>query len=273
MIIATKELIGPVVAVCLWGTSHQDQTAVVINDNQNAWCWINSRGSRRNTIAQYLIFVLTRAETSNDLEIFAAYVNTNRNSIADQGTWVLTGLTSGAETADRAEEYYAWAAQTLPGYLVENSTNYVEGLLPQAGNQDSPGLGWEPKRPPALVRRATGRNPNTETAGPLISHDGRVLRPPQRNHESVRGARAARVRVPGRIGDRRTRARFSPKGSRADRRRACGFRGRSCRAAYTRGKTQAHPSGRRSPVCEVLARQHSEEGSNRSVSLDGGRNS
>ena len=31
MIIAIKELIGPVVAVCLWGAAHQGQTAVVIN--------------------------------------------------------------------------------------------------------------------------------------------------------------------------------------------------------------------------------------------------
>ena len=36
MIIATKELIGPVAAVCLWSANHQGQTAVVINDNQNA---------------------------------------------------------------------------------------------------------------------------------------------------------------------------------------------------------------------------------------------
>ena len=66
MIIAIKELIRPVVAVCLWGVMHQCQTAVVINDNQNACCWVNSRGGCRNVIAQYLIFVLTRAETRND---------------------------------------------------------------------------------------------------------------------------------------------------------------------------------------------------------------
>ena len=72
MIIATKELIGPVVALCLWGTSHQGQTAVVTNDNQNACCWINSRRSYRNPIAQYLVFALTRAETSSDLGIFTA---------------------------------------------------------------------------------------------------------------------------------------------------------------------------------------------------------
>ena len=87
---------------------------VVVNDNQNACYWINSRGSCRNPIAQYLIFVLTRAETRNDLDIFAAYVNTKRNLIADQGTHVLTGLTSEAEVEDRAEEYYDWAAQALP---------------------------------------------------------------------------------------------------------------------------------------------------------------
>ena len=137
MIIAIKELIGPVVAVCLWGASHQGQTAVVINDNQNARCRINSRWDCRNTIAQYLIFVLTRAETRNDLDIFAAYVNTKRNLIADRGTRVLTGLTSGPEAADRAEEYYEWAAQTSPGYSIENWTNYVEDLLFQAGNQDT----------------------------------------------------------------------------------------------------------------------------------------
>ena len=107
MIIAIKELIGLVATLCLWGTSHQGQTAVVINDNQNACCWINSCGSYSNTIAQYLIFVLTRAETRNDLDIFAAYVNTKRNSIADQGTRVLAGLTSGAEAAGRVWEYYA----------------------------------------------------------------------------------------------------------------------------------------------------------------------
>ena len=120
MIIAIKELIGPVVALCLWGTSHRSQTAVVINDNQNACCWINSRGSCRSPIAQYLIFVLTRAETRNNLDIFTAYVNTKRNSIADQGTQVLTGLTSGVEAADQTEECYAWAAQTLSDYSVEN---------------------------------------------------------------------------------------------------------------------------------------------------------
>ena len=129
MIIAIKELIGPVVALCLWGTSHQGQTAVVINDNQNACCWMNSRGSCRNPMAQYLIFALTRAETRNDLNIFAAYVNTKRNSIDNQGTRVLTGLTSGAEAADRPEEYYAWAAQTLPDYSAENWAEYVEDLL------------------------------------------------------------------------------------------------------------------------------------------------
>ena len=55
-------------------------------------------------MAQYLIFVFTQAETRNDLDIFAAYGNTKRNSIADQGTRALTGLTSGAEAAYRAEE-------------------------------------------------------------------------------------------------------------------------------------------------------------------------
>ena len=33
MIIAIKELAGPVVALCLWGADHHGQTAVVINDN------------------------------------------------------------------------------------------------------------------------------------------------------------------------------------------------------------------------------------------------
>ena len=51
MIIAVKELVGSVVALCLWGASHQGQTAVFINDNQNACCWINSRGSCRNAIS------------------------------------------------------------------------------------------------------------------------------------------------------------------------------------------------------------------------------
>ena len=36
MIIAIKELIGPATAVCLRGADHHGQTAVVINDNQNA---------------------------------------------------------------------------------------------------------------------------------------------------------------------------------------------------------------------------------------------
>ena len=36
MIIAIKELIGPVLAVCLWGVDHHGQTAVVVNDNQNS---------------------------------------------------------------------------------------------------------------------------------------------------------------------------------------------------------------------------------------------
>ena len=44
MIIVTKELVGPVVAVGLWGTSHQGQTAVVINDNQNTRGWITRAG-------------------------------------------------------------------------------------------------------------------------------------------------------------------------------------------------------------------------------------
>ena len=65
MIIATKELIGPVVALYLWGANHQGRTAAVINDNQNACCWINSHGSCRNPITQYLIFVLTRACNSS----------------------------------------------------------------------------------------------------------------------------------------------------------------------------------------------------------------
>ena len=104
MIIATTELIGPVVAFCMWGANHQGQTAVVINDNQNPCSWTNSCGSCRNPIAQYLIFVLTRAETRNDLGIFAAYINTKRNSVADQGIQVLKGPTSGAGAEDRAEE-------------------------------------------------------------------------------------------------------------------------------------------------------------------------
>ena len=110
MIIAIKKLIGSVVAVCLRGASHQDQTTVVINDNPNAYCWINSRGGCRNVIAQYLIGVLTRAETRNDLGVSAAYINTKRNLIADRGTRVLTGLISGAEAVDRVEEYLEWAA-------------------------------------------------------------------------------------------------------------------------------------------------------------------
>ena len=88
--------------VFLWIPSHQGQTAVVINDNQNACCWINSRGNCRNPIAQYLVFALTRAETRNDLDVFAAYVITKRNSVADQGTRVLIDLTSGGEAASRA---------------------------------------------------------------------------------------------------------------------------------------------------------------------------
>ena len=120
VLISLKLFCMPVVALYLWGTSHQGQTAVVINDSQNACCCINSRVSCRNPRAQYLIFVLTRAETRKDLDTFAAYIYTKRNSIADQGTQVLTGLTSGAEAADRVEEYYAWAAQALSDYSAEN---------------------------------------------------------------------------------------------------------------------------------------------------------
>ena len=174
MIIAMKELIGPVVAVCLWGTAHQGQTAVVINDNHNACCWINSRGGCRNVIAQYLIFVLTRAKTRSELDIFAAYVNTKRNSVADQGTRVLTGLTSGAEAADRVNEYLAWAMNALPGYSVEDWADYVEDLLLQAENQSTLELWHEPIPPSAQVKRAAGRNPR---AGPASAppNKGRIL--------------------------------------------------------------------------------------------------
>ena len=51
MVIAIKELIRPIVAVCLWGVMHQGQTTVIINDNQNTCCWINSRGGCRKAIA------------------------------------------------------------------------------------------------------------------------------------------------------------------------------------------------------------------------------
>ena len=200
MIIVTKELIRPVVAVCLWGASHQDQTAVVINDDQNACCWINSRGGCRSMIAHYLICVLTRAETRNVLDIFVAYVNTKRNLIADRGTRVLIGLTSEADAAGRAEEYFEWAAQTLPGYSVENWTSYVEDLLLQVGDQNTPELWQELKHPPAPVRRAAGRKPNAETAKGLQARD-RILRALWRNREHVRSAQTARIRVPGRIGD------------------------------------------------------------------------
>ena len=137
MIIATKELIGPVVAVCLWETSHQGQAAVVVNDNQNACCWINSRGGCRNMIAQYLIFVLRRAETRNDLAVYAAYVNTKRNLIADRGTRELIGLTSGAEAADRIEEYFEWAAQTGPATWKTSSSRRGTKTYPHSGRNRS----------------------------------------------------------------------------------------------------------------------------------------
>ena len=143
----------------------------MINDNQNTCCRINSRGSCRNPTAQYLIFVLTRAETQNDLGIFPAYVNTKRNSIADQETRVPTGLTSGAEAEDRTEEY-VWAARTLPDYTVENWTLYVEDLLTQANNQDRPQLWRDPDRPTPLFRRAAGRDLNTRPAGGGSEGDG-----------------------------------------------------------------------------------------------------
>ena len=168
MIIAVKELIGPVAAVCIWGADHRGQTAVLTNDNQNACCWINSRGNCRNPIAQYLIFALTRAETRNDLDVFAAYVNTKRNSVADEGTRVLTGLTSGAEAADRSSEYYEWASRTLPGYTVENWTEFVEELLLQAKNQSAPLLWTEPKSPTAVASRAGRRG--AEPSSGIVAH-------------------------------------------------------------------------------------------------------
>ena len=115
-------------------------------------------------IAQYLIFALIRAETRSDLDIFAAYVNTKRNSVADQGTCVLTGITSGAEAADRIDEYLAWAAGALPDYSVEDLTDYVKDLLLQAGNQDTPELWREPAPPLAQVGRAAVCNPKAEPA-------------------------------------------------------------------------------------------------------------
>ena len=54
----------------------------------------------------------------------------------------------------------------------------MEDLLLQAGNQDNP----EPDRPPALVRRAAGGNPNTETTdgpqerGGFFEHSSGTMR-------------------------------------------------------------------------------------------------
>ena len=111
--------------------------------------------------------MLTRAETRSDLDIFAAYVNTKRNLVADQGTRVLTGLTSGAEAADRTEEYLGWAAHALPEHPADNWTGYAEDPLLQAGNQDTPELWQEPAPPPGQVGRAAEWSPSAEpTKGP-----------------------------------------------------------------------------------------------------------
>ena len=145
----------------------------MVNDNQNACYWIYSCWSCRNPITQCLIFVLTRVETRNDLDTFAVYVNTKRNSSPDRGTRVLPDLTSGAEAHDRADEYYAWASQALPDYTAENWATYAEDLLMQARNEGSPRLWREPGHPTPLAKRAAGRG-----------HAGNLVGSPSKGVES-----------------------------------------------------------------------------------------
>ena len=145
--ISLKEMAGPTLAADLWGKHHHGDTAIAINDNQNACAWIQTRVSR-NPVAQHLIMLLTRAESRDSSDYFSAYVNTHRNQLPDAGTRVLD-VECGAEAEAQAEIYFAWARKKLPGYEIENWTRVVGELLGRACSFGSLELNEETREPMA----------------------------------------------------------------------------------------------------------------------------
>jgi hypothetical protein len=182
MMISLKEMAGPTLGIIRWGRFHGEVTALAINDNLNACSWIQTRTSS-NPVAQHLIMMLSRAETAHQQDVFSAYVNTKRNTMADDGTRVLL-VNSGEEAAAREAEYLAWAEQALPGYTVENWTSSAVELLGRAVSLGSLRLLSEPWQSRTILEDARVPDDSRQRMTPArkvgSSRPRRENRPPNR---------------------------------------------------------------------------------------------